>query len=149
MRYLWRIKMKTLFIQVMLEYDLYIYTQVCMMEIIFIYTSIYILYIYLKTKYVFLSTHFYSNSVKTNKYAWWNKYFQKIHTWSGISTPNDLEIDLVTSETIGYFRSPKPPDFLSVWTHARWENCSRNSIQQIKIDKDNCTYHKDRNKTHS
>jgi hypothetical protein len=41
------------------------------------------------------------------------------NTWSGIRTPKDFEIDLVTSETSGYLRSPRPPDFLSVCTHAR------------------------------
>lgn len=36
-------------------------------------------------------------------------------------------MDLVISETKGYFKWPRPPDFLSVWTHARCENCNDNN----------------------
>lgn len=53
------------------------------------------------------------------------------HTWSGISTPYDFEMDLVTSEISGYLRSPRPPDFLSVWIHARWENCRQDEIRSL------------------
>jgi hypothetical protein len=35
-------------------------------------------------------------------------------------------MDLVTSEIKGYFKSPSPPDFLSVWTQARCENYTEN-----------------------
>jgi len=56
------------------------------------------------------------------------------NTWSGIRTPKDFEIDLVTSEISGYLRSPSPPDFLSVCTHARWENCIQRAIQMLRYD---------------
>ena len=55
-------------------------------------------------------------------------------TWLGIRTPKDFEIDLVTSEISGYLRSPSPPDFLSVCTHARWENCIQRAIQMLRYD---------------
>jgi hypothetical protein len=54
------------------------------------------------------------------------------NTWSGIRTPKAFEIDLVTSEISGYLRSPSPPDFLSVCTHARWENCIQRVIQMSR-----------------
>lgn len=41
-------------------------------------------------------------------------------------------MDLVTSDINGYFKSPRPPDFLSVWTHARWENYKR--WQETKLN---------------
>jgi len=52
-------------------------------------------------------------------------------TWLGIRTPKAFEIDLVTSEISGYLRSPSPPDFLSVCTHARWENCIQTNTKTV------------------
>lgn len=62
-------------------------------------------------------------------------------TWSGIKTPKDFEIDLVTSEINGYFRSPSPPDFLSVCTHARWENYNQRIISHVRSPKMMEKYH--------